>query len=1582
MNTLIKRNKKKEKKENEDEIQNVSIIGNQTIDSIINVNQFYGDSNKSLMNSLIVMLKKPFHISYHKHSKSLKSTKNKINHKNSQSTISHALSHITIQNNSVFHHNFSEASNIRPITDNFVMDLQSDDKSSEITTEHKIKPKISLEIKQKKSQKGDKRKTRKSHIYQKLNIKKIFKKRKQPIFSSVEIVEAETLPVQKNDTQIVPSSKLSDKAETVKLEEKQDNNSINSKISNNANSANLQPTNTINEETQPTLNPTKLTDPSGIYIDQNKIYSFDSISELPAASDIDPTNSLPTLLEEYSLSSSTVTTKEHITNFDSAKNQNNTLDDEKEKIKNSFNDPLESKLSSVIKKPSQPQIFQDTTSNNTSSIPELLSESNASDIQENEIYPIQANHSINNNLDNISEHSEYDKVSTPISTETINIINDSENKIIINSSMTTDDYPEDDEIRIYCGLPDRSLDTIQSVVKKVSQYFADNVACFWSIFPLNEQHQRMGNWKLGEFIDHWLKSGYEECIQEISQMVSTQDQFLIERLLKFQLKSCSWTSHNNFIQYNLIRICMEKSDEQHINILLRYFIFPPHLWSRIAYFIAELLEFASSIYPDYDVIVSELIDSYDLVHRMNPLQLCLTALYMGVNIVPKHKRPTIFKSDINKELFDNEYTLLELMCCLVVENCMKKYCETEIIKYLICLYAPIVISVTDSKMHLTSFDKSKDISSFFVANCTNSEKMDNSQNPLNKSDSIQFNLSLMKQHLYQSDPSTDNAISNIDICKIDSNDSTLNKNNSVSNINNNNTNNISNSNESKYINISTLNQSHNMSNNLYYNNPFYNKNVAMNKTISTYESSYGGISDNPIGIPMYLLHEQNSFDISNHCIDIDDQSDFENDNSVNIHPSLLQKGNEFEIENVSYQTNDLLSQSISTSFTQSTSLSENKINKSNVNFYLQKSNDPIKVNQSTSFEIHEQKRPIVEVSKNLNDSETDDEKTPILESEVKSTEFESDDLITPTTNKKRPIDSYVGFSANLEGLISEKTTPIIHSNEIVTEAIESNNESTMQEMNGIKTLKKKNSDHPRNANQNDINAYKIKKENDKQKTMETVNPIQAVTVEPLELTELEKITTKITEDSSLTNQNQQIKKQKEDKGIEIPSALIQMVDNGNNDNNDNKNQDDINTSINTSYSERRSFRIKDSLSLSSEYSGLKRSNQSINTINVASSKYSQYPNRTLSRNDSEDKLHQYLSRHSISLYEDIDEANGEIESDFDNNTNYTSLGFINRLNSTPSEVISGFDISDHCPSFYSYSINVGQKGKRPLSIATSMSSSSSSYDEKNDLHHEYSFVSMLSSKPSLSMKSVVNSSNSKVVLREFVSTNANSYRIQRPQGGLIGTISNSLQDIASTQQNISTSESASVEHSIEKSHFINVLSTPSSCQDERQPNDDFIPLTSQKSLNNSDISMNVNNPKKVPPVRTSSLNPLQSFNTSTTDNPHQTINPFSASILLPSESSILNILHNNNHKVNHQIRMEALHDTIQRINPNLPEKWIQALKLVDDYQHRPSIQDNFTDYTMDHLNELEAVLRIFHLYDMKDIQNNIMGWVDSLISKN
>ncbi|OUM63456.1 hypothetical protein PIROE2DRAFT_69380 [Piromyces sp. E2] len=1779
MGTTVKRNNERDSALEENEIHrenSFSNVGNQTLDSIVSVSQSYSSKNKSLMSSLIIMLKKPFHIPNHKDKKQSKSKKNK-KPTDPQSSLDHSPSSIIVQDNSILHHSFSKTSNIKQDSDNFIMDLQSDIDVSHATSEPQLKPKISLEIKQKKSQKKDQRKSRKSHLYQKLNVKKIFKKKKPAVFSSVEVIDAEPIPViQSNngDVMKITPSKPSDKMEMDKPEQNVDtinNLSTNVQISSVPNAV---------VESSTGEDHKNETDLSSVGVSQSKIHSFGNISELPLISGIDPTDSLPPLVEENSLPLSTTPSKDNIINFDSMVNEAGGGEEEEEQVVpnnkieekvelgrvEESNNSLKNGNTAFSHKP------QDTISSNSSSIPELTSESTNSLMQVDGdggqqpvqsvqptqssqssqsyhsaqthqsdpslqfVQPIQSNqpnqtihstHSTQSTLhtqsnqstlhtqpnqpvstnypaqnDNhlLFESSEMNRTSTPSPMDSIEpntaTSNDPMNQVILNTSTTTEEFP-DDEIRIYCGLPDRNLETVQSVVEKVSQYFADNIACFWSIFPLNEQHQRMGNWKLGEFIDRWFRSGYEECVKEISKMISTEDQFLIERLLKFQLKSCSWTSHNNYLQYNLIRLCMEKDDEQHINILLRYFILPPHLWSRIAYFIAELLEFASSIYPDYDVIVSELTDSYDLVHRMNPIQLCLTAIYMGTNIVPKRKRPTIFRNSINEELYDHEYTLLELMCCLVVENCMKKFCETEIIKYLMRLYAPIVLSLTDSKMYTINIGESQELSTSLIPNYTSTSGLGSdgnmSHSRLGNSDSLQFNIKLMKQHLYQSDPSSD-AINSTSIIKIDSNDSTtVNKNNNIINTNNNSNHNHSIGANDEDINISAVDHSHNMSNNLYYNNPYFNQNVTMNQTVSTYNSSGGGggMSGNPIGIPMYLLHEQNSFDISNHCIDMDGQSVPGDDTSTFTHPSLIPKGNEFEMETISYQANDTLSQSISTtSLTQSTYSSDSRMeqfNKNIVDFYLQKKNEPLMtkaseplmskaseplmtkasepivtksseplmskaskplmtkasepimtkpsetlmskpsetlmskpsetlMTKSSEPEMPEQKTPVVkeeekkftdtesenqktpvvgvELEKEPLDSESDDLKTPVVETEKKTPDSESDDQMTPTViNSEKDVnDDYVSFNKKLEGLIPEKIQPVINTNDIMTIAtpatVELINEGAVQEINVNKALKGKCDVISRTTCQNDVNDYKIKKEGNSKKTMETADNGKLVMVEPLELVELDKLT-KTTENLTLSEkEDDKQEKSKEPKGQTIPSK----EDSGKvNDENNNGNPD-----VSTSFSERHSFRIKDSLSLSSEYSGLRRSTQSINTINTNS----HYSRHTLSRNDSEDQLHQYLSRHSIGLYEDMDEISGGMESDFDRNTNYSSLGFINGSNRPPSEAISSFDLSNHCPSFYSYNLRTGSKGKRPMSITASLSSSSStsSYDEEDDgVDHEYSFVSMLSSKPSLSMKSVLDSTNSKVVLHEFESTHTNSHRnLPRPQGGLIGSVS-SVQDLHRGQSYSSAHQiiTPSTLQSKEPNSLVVQPSISSLYLDERQPACDSIPSTSQPKETLVNVGSTSNNGPMVPPSRTSSLNPLSnsvnSANPSTsvaatanTTDPlqNQMLNTLSTSVLMGPESSILAILCNNNHEMNRQARLETLHETIRHVNPRLSEKWVKALELVDSYQHHPSLQDTFTDYTMEHLNELEAILRIYHIFNMREVQNDIMGWVDSLVSKN
>jgi len=65
----------------------------------------------------------------------------------------------------------------------------------------------------------------------------------------------------------------------------------------------------------------------------------------------------------------------------------------------------------------------------------------------------------------------------------------------------------------------------------------------------------------------------------------------------------------------------------------------------------------------------------------------------------------------------------------------------------------------------------------------------------------------------------------------------------------------------------------------------------------------------------------------------------------------------------------------------------------------------------------------------------------------------------------------------------------------------------------------------------------------------------------------------------------------------------------------------------------------------------------------------------------------------------------------------------------------------------------------------------------------------------------------------------------------------------------------------------------------------------------------------------------------------------------------------------------------------LDEKVVKALEMADYYQHGTSINDYYENYSMDHLDELEELLKYFHIFDMKQIQNNIMNWVDLLISK-
>jgi len=99
-----------------------------------------------------------------------------------------------------------------------------------------------------------------------------------------------------------------------------------------------------------------------------------------------------------------------------------------------------------------------------------------------------------------------------------------------------------------------------------------------------------------------------------------------------------------------------------------------------------------------------------------------------------------------------------------------------------------------------------------------------------------------------------------------------------------------------------------------------------------------------------------------------------------------------------------------------------------------------------------------------------------------------------------------------------------------------------------------------------------------------------------------------------------------------------------------------------------------------------------------------------------------------------------------------------------------------------------------------------------------------------------------------------------------------------------------------------------------------------------------------------------------------------------SQASIINILRSNL-DINIKIRNEALLTTIEKANPNLDEKVVKALELVDYYQHGKSIDDYYENYTIDHLNELEELLKYFNIFDLKQIQKDIMNWIDLLLSK-
>ncbi|ORY58325.1 hypothetical protein LY90DRAFT_506320 [Neocallimastix californiae] len=1437
------------------EKSNINEIANQTLDSIKSLKKSR-TKNKSLISSLIIILKKPFHLSHRKKSN------NKNENENSSLTqtqntvdIEHSKSHIIVNDSSglSLHHNFSKTSNIQSNSNNFIVDLQS----STDTNENEIKPKISLKLKKKKSYKKETKKTKKDNfIYKKFDVKKIFKKKKPEIYSAVEITD--------NTTQISP---IENKNESLKVEI----------IGNSTVSA---ATSTIDENMKSSKKPN---DEIEIKFNDNK--------------------------------------KQFNTNFNSSLKNNNYISQNNESNLNSIIG-LDAGTMQVGSVPNHEKIFQQNILTNTNELVKF-----DSIIDNDPFNPHQE--MINNEKQNLQMESQSNSVMIP---------------------STTGEYMED-EIKIYCGLPDNSLNSCRSVVEKVSQYFSDNIACFWSIFPLNEPHQRMGNWKLGEFLDRWFRSNYENCVREISSMISTPDQFLIEKLLKFQLKSCSWTAHNNTLQYTLIRLCMEKEDDQHINLLLRYFIVPPHLWSRVSYFIAELLDFASGIYPDYDIIVSELTDSYDLVHRMNPVQLCLTSIYMGTTIIPKRKRPSIFRNTINEELYDHEYSLLELMACLVIENCMKKFCQIEINKYLMKQYAPILISITDSSLN-------------------------------------SFNIGL-----------------------------------------------------------SSLN-----------NDYIY----------STNNVSNGGIDDNPIGIPMYLLHEQNSFDISNHCIDMKDEDDSENDDSSMTRPSFSfnQKGKEFDYEMIPYPPFDKYLPSISNASQAKASSQKDK-----------KGTEKMEaISVTENIDLPNAKNQLMK---------------PISFPEVKSVNYTSFNKNCLIGIEKDPLDTLDRLK---EDDRMDSTSP--QDNIIVSSATPATVERILNDGGGIEEINindklVKNKIIPMNTHfQNDVNDYKIK---DNNKTINNTvllsNPQNVNNSKEenskfaseeyrQELIELDKLTQTTQQqqqqqqlhlsidqslnvkcnDNGISKENDPkgksskisikmipsqslIKDKKENSRLEavnpsfepnvpyrnfeelnselisqnnkvisqvtVDDTILENVfkdDDGkvkgkelekeeeeeeeekkeqrqeqNINSKDNIVTGSVNDSINSSvsYSERHSFNIRNNLSLSSEYSQLRRSTQSINIINSSSHLTDNHNSRhTVSRIGSMDTINHYLygDSHYKRLYKDMEENEDEDESDFDRNTNYTDLGIKRNL----SEGLSSFDISIHCPSFYSYSLG---KGKVPFSSSASLSSSTSSSsiedDNNDDSLPNYSFISVLSSKPSISAKSVKDSTNNKVVFHEIASSVTSS----KPNGGLVGIPKNYLNSTSS--QNIQNPNRIAVNDSrnqLNSNKSTNkCIPSKSNVVNENQLNSNDNGYSINNNINSNVTHNNINNDNE----NNGNHGNIIINNKNPTNNENANIN----------NTNKINTINNNSstfsstfEKQNFDLYFSSynyytLLETIERINPNLDEKVVKALEMADYYQHGTSINDYYENYSMDHLDELEELLKYFHIFDMKQIQNNIMNWVDLLISK-
>ncbi|KAL6631756.1 hypothetical protein U3516DRAFT_840027 [Neocallimastix sp. 'constans'] len=1448
------------------EKSNINEIANQTLDSIKSLKKSR-TKNKSLISSLIIILKKPFHLSHRKKSN------NKNENENSSLTqtqnivdIEHSKSHIIVNDSSglSLHHNFSKTSNIQSNSNNFIVDLQS----STDTNENEIKPKISLKLKKKKSYKKETKKTKKDNfIYKKFDVKKIFKKKKPEIYSAVEITD--------NTTQISP---IENKNESLKVEI----------IGNSTVSA---ATSTIDENMKSSKKPN---DEIEIKFNDNK--------------------------------------KQFNTNFNSSLKNNNYISQNNESNLNSIIG-LDAGTMQVGSVPNHEKIFQQNILTNTNELVKF-----DSIIDNDPFNPHQE--MINNEKQNLQMESQSNSVMIP---------------------STTGEYMED-EIKIYCGLPDNSLNSCRSVVEKVSQYFSDNIACFWSIFPLNEPHQRMGNWKLGEFLDRWFRSNYENCVREISSMISTPDQFLIEKLLKFQLKSCSWTAHNNTLQYTLIRLCMEKEDDQHINLLLRYFIVPPHLWSRVSYFIAELLDFASGIYPDYDIIVSELTDSYDLVHRMNPVQLCLTSIYMGTTIIPKRKRPSIFRNTINEELYDHEYSLLELMACLVIENCMKKFCQIEINKYLMKQYAPILISITDSSLNsfnigLSSLNNDYSIpmyllheqNSFDISNhCIDMKDEDDSENDDSSMTRPSFSFNQKgKEFDYEMIPYPPfdkylPSISNASQAKASSQKDKKG------------------TEKMEAISVTENIDLPNAKNQLM--KPISFPEVKSVNYTSFNKNCLIGIEKDPLDTLDRLKEDDR----------MDSTSPQDNIIVSSATPAtverILNDGGGIEEINI----ND--------------KLVKNKINPMNTHFQNDVNDYKIKDNNKTINNTVLLSNP-----QNVNNSKEENSK---FASEEYRQELIELDKLTQTTQQQQQqqlhlsIDQSLNVKYNDNG-ISKENDPKGKSSKISIKMIPS--QSLIKDKKENSRLEAVNPSFEPNVpyrNFEELNSELISQNN---------KVISQVTVD-------DTILENVFKDDDGKVKGKELEKEEEEEEEEKKEQRQEQNINSK----DNIVTGSVNDSINSSvsYSERHSFNIRNNLSLSSEYSQLRRSTQSINIINSSSHLTDNHNSRhTVSRIGSMDTINHYLygDSHYKRLYKDMEENEDEDESDFDRNTNYTDLGIKRNL----SEGLSSFDISIHCPSFYSYSLG---KSKVPFSSSASLSSSTSSSsiedDNNDDSLPNYSFISVLSSKPSISAKSVKDSTNNKVVFHEIASSVTSS----KPNGGLVGIPKNYLNSTSS--QNIQNPNRIAVNdsrnqlnsnkstnkcipsksnvvnenqlnsndngYSINNNINSNVTHNNINNDNENNGNHGNIIINNKNPTNNENA--NINNTNKINTINNNSSTFSSTFEKQNFDLYFSSYNYYNLSNTINSQASIINILRNNL-DVNIKIRNKALLETIERINPNLDEKVVKALEMADYYQHGTSINDYYENYSMDHLDELEELLKYFHIFDMKQIQNNIMNWVDLLISK-